>query len=532
MRASDLVVKCLEAEGLDRIFGIPGEENIAFMDSLVDSDVQFILTRHEQSAAFIAGTLARLTRRPQACLSTLGPGATNLTTGIATSLLSYTPLIALTGQAGADRTNPPQKQVLDIQRLFGPVTKASIGLHTPNRIPIQIRRAFDLAMEERPGPVHLELPEDVMKMPAEGEPHPRCVTEMSRPDSRSMAQIAEMMMESQRPLIIAGNGVMRAGAVRQLRDLCRRWNIPVIHTWFATGMVPYDNPCSLNTTGVRASDNARAAYQMADLIMLIGFDVIEFQPQYWNIGDKKELLYIGESPAGHAEGLEPDVQVIGPLRHVLQSLTDQAHIRPLWSEEIRNSIHQMIETPVQDVDGVKPQNAVRILRKVLSKNDIVVSDVGAHLLWLAKYYPVQVENGLVLDNGLISMGIGIPGAIAAKLAYPDRNVVAVCGDGGFMMTMAELATAKENNVPFVVLIFDDQGYGLIKLKMEKACGRSSSCTFNNPDFVKLAEAFGAEGYRVEDGKHLEKILRDCLRRNVLAVIDLRIDYSENKYLLK
>jgi acetolactate synthase I/II/III large subunit len=305
-----------------------------------------------------------------------------------------------------------------------------------------------------------------------------------------------------------------------------------VHTWFATGIVPYDDPRSLNTIGVRASDNAKAAYEMADLIILIGFDVMEFQPQFWNIGDEKEVLYLGQVPAGHADGLVPDVQVVGPLRQMLQTLTDQASLRQLWTEEIRNNIHAIMEKGVTDRDGVKPQNAIRILRSLMGKKDIVVSDVGAHLIWLAKYYPVQNENALILDNGLISMGIGVPGAIAAKLAYPDRKVVAVSGDGGFMMTMAELATAKERNIPFITLIIDDGGYGLIKLKMEKACGRYSACTFKNPDFVKLAESFGAEGYRVDEAKTLQKVLHDCLDREALAVIDLRIDYNDNKELLK
>jgi acetolactate synthase-1/2/3 large subunit len=227
----------------------------------------------------------------------------------------------------------------------------------------------------------------------------------------------------------------------------------------------------------------------------------------------------------------PDVQVVGPLKHILQTLTEQATLKAPWAEEIRNHLHAILDQPPADVDGVTPQNAIRILRGCLEKRDIVVSDVGAHLLWLAKQYPVQSENGLVLDNGLISMGIGIPGAMGAKLAHPDRNVVAVVGDGGFMMTMAELATAKEHNIPFITLIFNDGGYGLIKLKMEKACGRSLATTLRNPDFVKLAESFGAEGYKVDDGKALDKVLKDCVRRDALAVIDLRIDYSVNKELI-
>jgi acetolactate synthase-1/2/3 large subunit len=532
MKASDLVVKCLEREGVDHIFGIPGEENIDLMNSLVDSGIEFILTRHEQSAAFMAGIQARLTREPRVCLSTLGPGATNLVTGVAEAYLGNSPIIAITGQAGAERCSPPQKQVLDLQALFRPITKESISVRSGSMIPIMMHRAFDIALQEITGPVHLELPEDVMRQEAVGEPILRCEHEQVRPDKRSMMQLVDMIDRSQHPLILAGQGVIRAGATDQLRELCKHWRIPVVHTWHGAGIVPFDDEMSLNTTGVRASDNVRAAYEMADLIILVGFDMIEFQPQYWNIGMKKEIMHLGQSPLGRSDHAVPDVQVIGGLRHVLRTLTELARIKEPWANSIRVEMHNAIRTELVEHQGAKPQNVLRILRDNLARKDIVVSDVGAHLIWLAKYYPVFQENTLVLDNGLISMGVGVPGAIGAKMTYPDRKVVAVCGDGGFMMTMAELATAKENDVRFVTIIFNDGGYGLIRLKMEKACGRTNACTLKNPDFVKLARSFGAEGYQVKDSQEFGPVLQDCLKRDVLAVIDVSIDYSENRALLR
>ncbi|MFA5314124.1 MAG: acetolactate synthase large subunit [Methanomassiliicoccales archaeon] len=532
MRASDLVVKCLAAEGVDHIFGIPGEENIDLMESLNDSGIEFILTRHEQSAAFMAGIQARMAFRPRVCLSTLGPGATNLVTGVADAYLSNSPLIAITGQAGADRCSPPQKQVIDVQAMMRPITKESISVRAPNKVPIAVRRAFDVAMHERPGPVHLELPEDVMKMDAGGEHIPGCEPEHVRPDKRSMSQIAEMIMESSRPLVIAGQGVLRSNAVRQLHEFCTRWNIPVVHTWFGAGSVPYDDRNSLNTTGVRTSDNVREAYERADMIIMVGFDVIEFAPQYWNIGDRKEMLYIGECPSGQSEHMTPDVQVVGGLRYVLQVLTEMGRMKEPWADDIKARMHAINDLDLTDVNGIKPQNVLKVLRSKMGKQDIVVSDVGAHLIWLAKHYPVYKENTLILDNGLIPMGVAVPGAIGAKMQYPERRVAAVCGDGGFMMTMAELATAKERGVGFVTLIFNDGGYGLIKMKMEAAYGRSTGCEFTNPDFVALARSFGAEGYRVSGKDELESVLGDCLGRDALAVIDVPIDYGENRALTR
>jgi len=532
VRASDLFVKCLEAEGTDHIFGIPGEENIGLMDSLRDSGIEFILTRHEESAAFMAGIQARLTFEPKVCLSTLGPGATNLVTGIADAYLSNAPLIALTGQAGADRCMPPQKQVIDVQAMMRPIVKESISVRTPGKIPLSVRRAFDIASHERPGPVHIELPEDVMKMDASGAPIKGCDAETVRPEKKSMSQIAEMINESSRPLVIVGQGVLRSSSAKELREFCERWNIPAVHTWFGAGIVPFDNRNSLNTTGVRASDNAREAYLKADLIIMVGFDVIEFAPQYWNIGEKKELLYIGESPLGHSDHMAPDIQIVGGLKYVLRVLTEMSSLKEPWVSEIRSRMHEVIEQDVTDGNGVKPQNAVKALRKNMGKQDIVISDVGAHLIWLAKYYPVYKENTLILDNGLIPMGVGVPGAIAAKMQFPERKVAAVCGDGGFMMTMAELATAKERGAGFVVLIFNDSGYGLIKMKMEAAYGRSTACSFKNPDFVMLARSFGAEGYRVGSGYELDSVLSDCLGRDALAIIDVPIDYSENGLLTR
>ena len=530
MKTSELIVKCLEAEGVAQIFGIPGEENIELMDSLSSSQIRFVLTRHEQSAAFMAAVQARMTGETKVCLSTLGPGATNLVTGVADAMLSFAPIIALTGQAGTERTSPPGKQVIDLPALFRPIVKESITIREGNKVPVLMRRAFDVTRQERPGPVHLELPEDVLRTEAKGRPLTRCENELIWPDRKSLALIVSIIEEAERPLVLAGQGVVRAGACDALRDLVKRWNMPVIHTWFGAGIVPGDADQSLNTIGVRASDNAREFYERADLVLLAGYDMIEFQPQFWNIGARKTIVYFGQGPIGHSEHLEPDVQVIGPLKPIFHMLAENARFKQLWGGG-------QGPRPRPHGGGAARRSGGQTSERhqdhpiALGREDVLVSDVGAHLIWLAKYYPVFKENTLLLDNGLISMGVGVPWAIGAKMAFPHRKVVAVCGDGGFMMSGLELATAKENGVNFVTIIFNDGGYGLIKLKMEKACGRATSVRFQNPDFVRLAQSMGAEGYRVDSSRELAAVLTDCVGRDALAVIDLRVDYTENSKLL-
>ncbi len=530
MRSSDLLVRCLEKEGVRRIFGIPGEENLDVMDSLIDSDIDFVLTKHECSAAFMAEIAARLSGEPGVCLSTLGPGATNLVTGVADAYLCYTPLIALTGQVRVERAYPPQKQYIDLVELFRPVTKASLSIRAPQRIPTIVRGAFDTAREERPGPVHLELPEDVMRCEAKGEPLPASLPERPEYGRGSLRHIREMIDSSTSPVILAGYGTLRAKAQEALRCFARSWNIPVLHTWMGSGILPFDDPLSLHTVGLRTHDFMRKAFEASDLVIAVGYDVMEFQPVFWNIGTRKNIVYLGAAPADAAPMFSPDLQAVGHLSSMLMQLTKTVVKKADWCADLRVQLHaRMAELP-GDTPPVKPQLAVKAVREALGRKDIAVSDVGAHLLWMEKLYPTYHENTLIASNGLISMGIGVPGAIAAKLTYPDRKVVAVCGDGGFMMTSSELETALRLNAPFVTVIFEDRGYGMIKVRQERNFGRSIGVDFSNPDFIKYAESFGAEGYKVESAAELKETLKRCLREDALAVIDVPIDYSENSRL--
>jgi acetolactate synthase-1/2/3 large subunit len=531
MRASDLLVKCIEAEGVERIFGVPGEENLDVMDALKDSRVEFVLTRHENSAAFIALTCARLTNRPHVCLSTLGPGATNMVTGVAEAFLSYVPLIAMTGQVGSDQAFVPRKQYLDLEQLYRPVTKGSFSLRAAENIPSLVRRAFQLASEERPGPVHLELPEDTMKVKVQGEPLRHSKPHRPDLDRASLKKVREMISSSKRPLILAGPGVFRADAGASLRKFSHSWGIPVAHTWHGCGAMPYDDELSLNTVGLRARDRVRRVFELMDAVLLVGFDVPEFQPTFWNIGAPKKVAGLVSAPLDAVPKLQLDVQLVGPLDSMLRRLSSSAERKPNWTLEHRQDLVACIDGCPSDSSPVKPQLAVKAIRTHLGKSDICTSDVGAHMLWLTRLYPVYKENTLLLTNGLIPMGIGIPAAIGAKLVHPERKVVAVVGDGGLMMSAGELETAQRLGTNFVTVVFNDSGLGLIKLKHERAYKRHYGTDFGNPDLVKFAESFGARGYRAETAKELEDALRQALKDDELALIDVPIDYGENDNLL-
>lgn len=531
MKGSDLLVRCLENEGVDRIFGIPGEENLDVMDSLIDSNIEFVLTKHEESASFMAEVFAYLTNKPGVCLSTLGPGATNLITGVADAYLNNLPMIVLTGQTRTERAYHPQKQYIDLVDLYKPITKDSISVRSSTRIPVIIRNSFMTALQEKPGPVHLELPEDVMKSDADGMPLRKSMNIRCGGDEKSKEAALEAIRSSSAPLILAGRGVLRAEASKELVAFARSVNIPVVHTWMANGIMPFDDPLSLHSVGLRTHDFMRRAFELADLVITIGYDVLEFQPVFWNIGRAKKIVHISQSEAEISQKYSPDIQLIGDLQKTLEALTSEKIDKENWTAALRDQLHAKLSELTPDGGLVKPQTAIRLLRECLGREDIAVCDVGAHLLWMEKLYPVYAEKTLIASNGLLPMGFGVPAAIAAKLVYPQRKVVAVCGDGGFMMTAAELETALRLKTNFVTVIFNDGGYGIIRTRQQKNFGRTIGVDFKNPDFVKFAESFGAEGYRITTATDFKEILEKCLRSDATAVIDVPVDYGENKRLV-
>ena len=524
------MVKCLESEGVRHVFGIPGEENLDLMDSLIDSDIDFVLTRHESSAAFMAGMVGRLTGRPGACLTTLGPGASNMVIGVAEAYLSYNPMVAMSGQVAGECQRHPRKQYIDLVSMFRPITKNSFSMPSADAIPELTRKAFDLAAQERPGPVFMELPEDVLKERTDAMPLSFAERERNHV-IQDMGALRTLLAAAERPLVIAGAGVLRAGAVGALREFVNAWNIPAAMTWMGAGAVAFDSVLSLNTVGLRRADMVHAAFEESDLIILVGFDLIEFEPRFWNIGREKKVAYIGAAPCDVVPGFRPDIEVVGDLRGLLTASSRQPVRKAEWASNIRRQLHDSLTALPAEGKGVKPQHIIRTIRDCLGRKDIAVSDVGAHLIWMAQRYPVYEPNSMLLSNGLIPMGVGVPWAIATKLVHPERKVVASVGDGSFAMTGMELETAKRLGTPFVTVVWSDASYELIRIRQEKAFGRSVGASFGSMDLIKYSESIDINGYSVATMDQLQEKLSKSLNEDSLAIIEVKVDASNNNQLV-
>jgi acetolactate synthase-1/2/3 large subunit len=530
MKASELIARCLENEGVRYVFGIPGEEILDIVDSLADSRVRFIPTRHEQGAAFMADAYGRLTGRAGVCLSTLGPGATNLATGVADANLDHAPLVAITGQAGRDRIHKESHQYVDIIEHFRPLTKWNARVEMPAVIPEVIRKAFKVAEAEKPGACHIEVPEDVAEEAAEGEP---LSTERARrpsPDRPALQTAARLIEAASFPLIFAGNGVIRGGASNELRALARSHGIPVVNTFMAKGCMPYDDPLSLLSAGLQARDYVSFGFDKADLIIAVGYDPVEYAPKFWNPERKKHIIHIDFTPAEVDGFYQPAVEVVADVREALELLDglvrgqkDSAPYRDLR----RFILEQLEEGATDDGFPIKPQRILRDLRACMGREDILISDVGSHKLWIARTFPAYEPNGVLISNGLAAMGFALPAAVAAKLVHPQRKVVTVSGDGGFLMNVQELETARRLDLAIVNVVFRDGGYNLIQWKQQARLGRESGVEFGNPDFVGLAQAFGAKGYRVESARDLAPALREALAWPGPTIVDVPVDYREN-----
>lgn len=530
MKASELIARCLENEGVRYVFGIPGEEILDIVDSLADSRVRFVPTRHEQGAAFMADAYGRLTGRAGVCLSTLGPGATNLATGVADANLDHAPLVAITGQAGRDRIHKESHQYVDIIEHFRPLTKWNARVEMPAVIPEVIRKAFKVAEAEKPGACHIEVPEDVAEEAAEGEP---LSTERARrpsPDRPALQTAARLIEAASFPLIFAGNGVIRGGASNELRELARGHGIPVVNTFMAKGCMPYDDPLSLLSAGLQARDYVSFGFDKADLIIAVGYDPVEYAPKFWNPERKKHIIHIDFTPAEVDGFYPPAVEVVADVREALELLNglvkgrkDSAPYRDLR----RFILEQLEEGATDDGFPIKPQRILRDLRACMGREDILISDVGSHKLWIARTFPAYEPNSVLISNGLAAMGFALPAAVAAKLVHPQRKVVTVSGDGGFLMNVQELETARRLDLAIVNVIFRDGGYNLIQWKQQTRLGRESGVEFGNPDFVGLAQAFGAKGYRVESARALAPALREALAWPGPTIVDVPVDYREN-----
>ena len=540
MKASDLFVRCLEEEGVQHIFGVPGEENADFMMSLEGSRIDFILTRHEQGAAFMAEVYGRLTGNPAGCLGTLGPGATNLITGVADGNMDRAPMLVLTGQGASQRQHKESHQVMDVVAMFRPVTKWTQAILNPSNIPEVVRKAVRLARTEKPGACHIELAEDIAKLDTDAVPIEPRRFRRPVPDDKIVDRAWEAIRTARRPIILAGNGTIRKRASKQLRRLVEKTGIGVVSTFMAKGCVDKDSEACLYTIGLQAKDYPAIAIEESDLIITLGYDMVEYHPRLWNPEGKHRIVHIDFIPSEIDENYRLEVEVVGDLGHTLWMLNqrvdahdpqklnyDHSHTRGARAKLQRD----LEEYKDDDTDGlIKPQKAIWDVRRVLGAHDILLSDVGAHKMWIARYYHCHEPNTCLIPNGFCSMGFALPGAIAAKIVEPDRRVLALCGDAGFLMNVQEMETAKRIGSDIVVVVWEDHAYGLIAWKQENEFGRHTDLSFGNPDFVQLAAAFGWNGYRCERSRDLEATLEQAFQTSGPSLVVIPIDYRENRKL--
>ncbi len=531
MNTAELLVRCLENEGVEYIFGVPGEENLQVLQALKHSSIQFVTTRHEQGAAFMADVYGRLTGKAGVCLSTLGPGATNLITGVADANLDRAPLVAITGQVGTDRMHIESHQYLDLVAMFAPVTKWNTQIVRPSNTTEIVRKAFKLAQTGNPGAVHIDLPENIADMEAEGKPLTCDRNGKIFAAFDTIQTAADAISRAERPLILVGNGAIRARASEAIVKMVDELQIPATNTFMGKGVIPYQHPLALWTVGLQQRDFISCAIDKSDLVIAVGYDLVEYPPKKWNPYGQIPVIHVSETPAEIDSSYVPMVEVIGDISDSLEQILKRVERTAKSSypfKAVRDEMRADYEQYRRDMAfPIKPQKLLYDLRQVMGPDDIVLSDVGAHKMWIARNYHCECPNTCLISNGFASMGIAIPGAIAAKLVYPNRKIVAVTGDGGFMMNCQELETALRLGTPFVTIIFNDGGYGLIEWKQHNYYGESAFIKFNNPDFVTFAKSFGLQGYRVTATEDFIPTLKEALEADVPAVIDCPIDYGEN-----
>lgn len=538
MKCSDLFVRCLENEGIEYVFGVPGEENADLMLSLEASDsIRFVLTRHEQGAAFMAEAYGRLTGNPAACLATLGPGATNLITGVADGNMDRAPMLAITGQADTERLHKESHQVMDVVSMYRPVTKWAQTIWHPDNTPEIVRKAVRVARTEKPGACLIELPEDVAARDATTAPIPVERFRRPVPDDVVVDAAWSAIRESRRPVILAGNGCIRRRASKQLRRFVERTGIGVISTFMAKGCVDMDDERCCYTIGLQARDFPAVAIERADLVITLGYDMVEYHPRLWNPSGDKRIVHVDFIPAEIDEHYRIDVEVVGDLAHTLWML-DERCARDGVNQEAFDHSHtrearermraELAEHADDDTEGaIRPQKALWDARRALGPRDILLSDVGAHKLWVARHFHCHEPGTCLISNGFCSMGFAFPGAIGASLVHPDRRILAVCGDGGFLMNVQEMETARRLNADIVVMVWVDGDYGMISWKQRNEFGRNVDMTFGNPDWRQLAASFGWQGHWCERSAELAATLETAFREPGPSLVALPIDAREN-----
>ena len=538
MNVAEMVVKALEHEQVEYAFGIPGEENLDLVRALDKSEkIETIIVRHEQGAAFMADVYGRLTGKAGVCFSPLGPGATNLITGVADANGDGAPLVAITAQVSTDKIPLTSHQYLDLEALFQPITKRTKMIMSRNSVNEIVRLAFKYAEGEKPGASHICIPQDVAE-----EEVPEGVSQklLHRPakgkeyaDKNELEEAAAIINRSQRPVILVGHSAVRSHAEKALTAFAEKLHIPVINTMMAKGIISYTSEYFLSTIGIPQRDYPNICLDMADLVICIGYDIVELAPSKWNVDGKHTIIHMDSRPAHVNKLYQPEVEVVGDIENSLEELLlyVDAKKKPEVFFDIKKSFEtEKAEYKTDDSFPVKPQRLLSDVRKILGPDDIVLSDVGAHKMWISRHYECYKPNTCIISNGFATMGISLPGAIAAKLVHPENRVIAITGDGGFMMNSQELETAVRLKLNIVVLILNDSSYGLIKWKQNDRFNESFCVDFTNPDFVMLAESMHAKGFRIESTDHLIETLEEAFRCKGPAVIDCPVDYSENEKL--
>jgi acetolactate synthase I/II/III large subunit len=534
---AELIVECLENEGVTHVFGIPGEENIRLIEALSKSSIKYVLTRHEQGASFMAETYGRLTGKAGVCSATLGPGAINLLLGTADATTNSTPLIALSAQVGMARSFKESHQGVDLVPMFAPVTKWSALMATPGAAPEMIRRAFKLAQTERPGAVYLAVPEDIEDAAAPYSLVPLRVN-VPRADEPSPGQIdraAAILREARNPIVLAGHGAARAGASQALIRFAEALNIRVATTFHGKGVFPDDHPLALGTVGFMRHDYVNFGFDQADVIVAVGYELQEFDPVRINPTGDTKIIHIHRFPAEVDAHYDVAVGITSDISHSLDALAAAVGypLPAVGGERIRELLCTELDRGREDDRfPLAPARIVADTRAALGREDIALVDTGALKMWMARLYPTYAPNTCLISNGLSTMGWTVPGAIGAKIARPEARVLAATGDGSFLMNSQEIETALRLRLPFVILIWVDDAYGLISWKMDMEIGHDVDTGFGNPDFVRYAESFGAKGYRISAAAELLPTLRAALADDTVSVIACPVDYSANTELIR
>jgi len=551
LKCGELLIRCLEAEGVEYVFGLPGEETADLMISMLNSTVKFILTRHEQSAAFMADVYGRLTGKVGVCLATLGPGATNLTTGIASANMDRSRVLAITGQIDSNMLHKESHQNMDVITMFKPITKWNQSIRNGDNIPEIVRRAFKIANEEKAGATHIELPQDVAKQQSNIMPIPKQGdVPRSYPNKFVIDKAVKLILDSRKRLILVGNGCVRGNASIPIRKFVEKTGICSVNTFMAKGVISDKWERHLRTIGIKNADHALIAMKEADLVIAIGYDLVEYNPKFWNGDFSKNIIHIDFTPAEVDTYYCPSVEIAADIESTINAILTQLHGSKAVdttsssncflemkmsksNKKIKKEIIERANKCKEDSEyPIKPERLITDVRKLIDSHDILISDVGAHKLWVAKIYETFHPNTCLISNGFASMGFALPGAIAAQLAFPHRKIVVMCGDGGFLMNVQELETAVRLRLPIIVIILCDREYGVISLKQIEEFGKKAFTEFNNPDFVKLAKSFGAIGYAarsVEEFSYFFK--KGKMSKYVPVIISMEVDYSRNRILL-